>query len=715
MIRFIELAFALLVITSATGALGGYKAVTPRKDLKPGQIAVTKPGSYAEAGKTYVLMNDISSPASAVFLGKDVTLDLNGHTIAYADGGYQHVPNMSFEDGLTGWDVSKAPGAKVQDMHMIHPMVGDNVCVLPEGQEIVSPYITLPVANRSYYAMVAVAEQGMRVDVNVDDERGNPVTCKYTFADNSRDCCPVLNQEPRMGGGVVFALIYGQPAGKYRIRVKAARKDCIIDEVDIRPALDVGVGIVETTRPWAYYKALHDGEDTAFFDYTKPNAGGPVEGIPVVKGEGAVTIRNGVIKSGAVGILSWGIRSTANQVRTVVENVRFEASGINTNAIKCALTDLTDCRFEIDTPWIINRHSQEYVATIGGRARSNIVNCEFIGGQGCLFITGQGSQVHGNLFANDERVTNHYCMGGGAGLKVYDNRFEPKRGSGFYIGGQGTEAHNNTFKISSSPPINEYSQTDYSCNAIRLSDYDRPRGSRDGCYNNRVHHNKMEITCQDYPGADPRYRPVANAFFVSVGGGTNWVHDNEITLVHKDPASQTATLNAFYIGGSSMGGEYYNNKVTSNVSPMWIGCPYGKARNVLMYNSTFIRAKGAEDFPTARVGWWQSSARDIGFYSIKTENTRFHVLIGDTAKESAAEVGWTLTVNAAPGAEVIILDRDGKEVVKDKAGDKGALVARLAQYRIEGDKRTETPTYTVKAGTKQQTVEMTQDRTINLK
>ena len=48
-----------------------------------------------------------------IFLGKDVTLDLNGYTVTFADGNYEHIPNYGFEDGLEHWDVSKAPGAKV--------------------------------------------------------------------------------------------------------------------------------------------------------------------------------------------------------------------------------------------------------------------------------------------------------------------------------------------------------------------------------------------------------------------------------------------------------------------------------------------------------------------------------------------------------------------------------------------------------------------------
>ena len=71
-----------------------------QKHIMPvdGIIPVSKPGSYDVPGTTYMLVNDVSSPRSAIFLGKDVTLDLNGYTITFADTSYEHIPNFSFEE-----------------------------------------------------------------------------------------------------------------------------------------------------------------------------------------------------------------------------------------------------------------------------------------------------------------------------------------------------------------------------------------------------------------------------------------------------------------------------------------------------------------------------------------------------------------------------------------------------------------------------------------
>ena len=53
---------------------------------------------------------------------------------------------------------------------------------------------------------------GMAVTINVDDEQGNPVDCKFRFGRNVRPSCPEVKRSPRLGGGVVFALVFGTTA-----------------------------------------------------------------------------------------------------------------------------------------------------------------------------------------------------------------------------------------------------------------------------------------------------------------------------------------------------------------------------------------------------------------------------------------------------------------------------------------------------------------------
>ena len=378
---------------SPNPVLAQYKQPVHRAPAK-GEIPVTEPGSYDKPGTTYILTNDISSPRSVLFLGKDVTMDLNGYTVSYAAGDYQHIPNYSFEEGLAGWDISGAPNARIEDTR-VHVFVGENILRMSAGEEINSSYINLPVADRSYFAMCEVTKREMQVSVYVEDANGNRVECITSYSDSTKVSCPMEKRSPRLGGGFIYAHINGIKAGRYRISVKA-ETDCLIDHIDIRPAMDVGIGIVEKTHPMGHNDHLYERAHSAFFDYTEDvSLGKPVPGIPVIKGKGTVTIKNGIIRNGTTGVLSWGIQSTAGDVTIILDNVRIVTSGINTSAVDVPQATITDCYFDVKSPFIINRHGAEFYAVdLIGEKPSEVSYSEFFGGQGCLVFKGNYSKIH---------------------------------------------------------------------------------------------------------------------------------------------------------------------------------------------------------------------------------------------------------------------------------------------------------------------------------
>jgi len=218
-----DLMFILvLAVLITTGVKAQYKQPV-HKTITEGVIPVTSPGNYEKAGSTYMLQKDISGEKSTIFLGKDVTLDLNGYTITYADGNYGHVANYGFEEGLAGWDISKAPGAKIESTAEVHAFIGYKLLRLKAGDEISSSYVNLPVAGRSYYAMCGVTgnyyndmggdmSKDMRVSIYVEDEGGNEVRVITRYGDSTRLSCPVLNRSTQLGGGFVFAHLNNLPA-----------------------------------------------------------------------------------------------------------------------------------------------------------------------------------------------------------------------------------------------------------------------------------------------------------------------------------------------------------------------------------------------------------------------------------------------------------------------------------------------------------------------
>jgi hypothetical protein len=723
------LMFSLLV--TAIQASSQYHPSGHRK-LLAAEIPVQKAGSYARPGATYVLTRDISSATSTLFLGKDVVLDLNGYTVRYADGHYQHIPNSGFEEGLKGWDISKAPGARLKNTADVHVFLGKKLLSLQAGDEIRSPYVYLPVANRSYFAMCGITgryyhdmkkypDDEMKISLYVEDEKGHEITCMTRYADSTRVSCAVENKQPRLGGGFIYAHLNHLPAGRYRVRVKAV-SDCLLDEIDIRPAMDVGISIIEKTVALAHYDQVAQESRPptlpSFFDYTEDAAAGrPLSSLPQVSGGGTIVIRNGVIESAATGILSWGIQSSARNVKVILENVWIKTAGISSGAADISWVKISHCRFDADMPFLIQRHVGLCSVITRGNHASEIAYSRFYGGQGCLSVHGKYSLVHDNLFVNEQTETNHYCiMGTGDSSKVYNNRFEPRQGSGIYVS-RYTEVFNNVFRISTSPPTCEYGREEYSTAAVRLGDYHARPGSPEASIGNSIHDNQIYITARDYP-APESYIPMAWGIFYSASGGENEVYRNLITVNKTDRSPKVKTAALYICGGPKyFGGRFYENRIVTNVPAAWVATMYGGASNSRLYNNTIIPLNKAE-FKTFTIGFEGCSdcvARNVEFRSNEVKGAGFSLEATD--QNHSYSVYWSLRLKLTdpqgrPLKErpVTILDRQDSAVLSAKTDQAGMLKTELQEYSVDGkDRKVRTP-YTIVAGTVKKQIDLNRNR-----
>jgi hypothetical protein len=718
------LSIMVLATLMQTGINAQYKQ-SGHKPLPEGAIPVTASGSYGSAGATYMLQNDISGDGSTIFLGRDVTLDLNGYTITYAAGNYGHVQNYGFEDGLSGWDLSKAPGAKLENTADVHAFIGNKLLRLRAGDEIASSYVYLPVAGRSYFAMCGLTgnyyedmggdlRKDMRISIYVDDENGKEVRVNTIYGDSTRVSCPVLNRSAQLGGGFIFAHLNHLPAGKYRIRVKA-ETDCLVDEIDIRPAMDAGIGIVGKTDPMGHYDHLYNRNHAAFFDYTADvTVGKPVAGIPVVSGTGTVTIKNGIIKNGTEGVLSWGIQSTAPNVRVLLDNVKIISSGINTTAADLLQATVTNCTFDIQNPFIINRHGSEFYAVdLQGEQPSEVSYCEFYGGQGCLCFKGKFSAIHHNYFANRQTVTNHYSvMAMGDGSWIFENIFEPEIGSGIEIfRHRNIEIFNNVFRINAAPPSCEY-HLHLSTNGIRIADYGAAAGSPEGCYGNRIYNNKFYISGRKYEKY-PDFIPMASALFYSTSAGDNEVFGNDIVINQANPETDAQAF-AFYIG-NAIGGRLNNNTIITNVTPIWVASSYGRAENTVLTGNRIIKsANSVVDFTPIRMGSLEQPdylAVGTEFHSNDLSGLKFGV--DATDQHHSYAVYWTLLIrakdksgNIAGDRKVEIFDRNNKRIMSDKTDIHGLLKVELPEYHLQGSVKTELSPYMIVIGNKKMYAEL---------
>lgn len=698
LMRFMFLPSLIIALTTAAQQ----KPVIHRA-LAPGEIPVSKPGYYGDPGSTYVLTNDIVSKRSAIFLGRDVTLDLNGYQIIYAAAAYDTLQNGGFEKGTASWDLSRAPGARIRNTADVHEFVGDKLLSLEEGDEVRSDWIELPVARRSYIAMVGITgrhfhdpkmkgdlKNEMKLSVYVEDEQGRTVSCKTRYIDSIQESAIVEKRSPRLGGGFIYAHLQGLPAGKYRIRVKADT-DCLIDELNILPAMDVGIGIVGRTYARGHFDHLYNSELTAFFDYTaNSSTGAPLDFIKPVTGAGTVTIRNGFIVQAAKGAISWGLQSTANDVHVVLDQVQFRSQGYNSTSVDVPQATITNCRFEVYNPFLINRHgSNFYAVDLRGKGPSEVAYSTFIGGQGCLVFKGRHSSVHHNFFANNQAVTNHYSiMAMGDSSRIFNNQIIPIRGSGIEIYTRKyIEIFNNEISVQSSPPTCEYGREEYSANAIRIADYRAKPGAANGAFGNRVYNNRITVKAINFPQPES-YVPLSWAFFYSASGGDNEIFGNDIEIIHTAPASKALATAFFITGGTEgFGGNFYNNRIRTNVPAFWIAGKYGGTVRTRIANNTIIRTEEAlPSFRPFRMGF--DYCRDCIARDVVLES---NTIINDTMSIQVEGAGhsyqekWKLQLRvqdtkgqSLAGRTVLLRNARGEEVatgITNEAGEWSATVA----------------------------------------
>jgi len=311
-------------------------------------------------------------------------------------------------------------------------------------------------------------------------------------------------------------------------------------------------------------------------------------------------------------------------------------------------------------------------------------------------------------------------MAMGDGSKIFENRFEPEIGSGIEIfRHRNIEIFNNEFHIVAALPSCEYNDN-YSTNAIRMADYGAAAGSPEGCYGNRVYNNKFFITGRKYEKY-PNYIPIANAFFYSASAGENEIFGNDIIVTQENPGTD-AEAYAFYIG-NSRGGKLYNNRIRSNVTPVWVASTYGRAENTELRENTFGKFPASvSDFPLVKMGSLEQP--DFLAYGTKFISNEFPGLsfsIDATDQKHQYTVYWTLTIalhdktgKAMPGHEIRISDRNGKEITRLLTDKEGRISIELPEYGAEGAVKKYSAPYTIFAGSKKLETGLTKNTALNM-
>ncbi len=109
---------------------------------------------------TYILDTDVTVNGTAFVIGgKNITLDLNQHSVTYGAAAPLNVVNGGFEQGsgrnVTGWDLSAAPDAALGSND--YYLFGNNVLRFTNitgTESVLSDAIAIPAANREYTATI---------------------------------------------------------------------------------------------------------------------------------------------------------------------------------------------------------------------------------------------------------------------------------------------------------------------------------------------------------------------------------------------------------------------------------------------------------------------------------------------------------------------------------------------------------------------------------
>ena len=114
-------------------------------------------------------------------------------------------------------------------------------------------------------------------------------------------------------------------------------------------------------------------------------------------------------------------------------------------------------------------------------------------------------------------------------------------------------------------------------------------------------------------------------------------------------------------------GQFYNNRITTNVPAAWVASRYGGAKDTRIFNNQIIKSGSAgSDFKAIRMGWmgWKGCvAENIRFESNDISGNPFEV--DATDQDHSYSVYWTLAVRITDksgkvidGSPVKILDKE---------------------------------------------------------
>jgi hypothetical protein len=642
--------------------------------------SITTPYILSKRGAIYRLTGDIVAPRTAFGVAaRDVTLDLNGHTVTYADGVAVAIPNGGFEEPLSvGWDTTNAPHAARHEGTWHSPATKySGVASLawavpaPTEQHIVSrDAIMLP--GKYTYELSAMAfdfvsgwaadHKKIRKSVQlIDADTGQPLNIYAEHVKGSGLGQYYFNKVFRLERDTRVRIKVG--IGGDVSTVSEGR--IYIDDVSIQLANYHGVVTLSHYRASAY-----------------PD-------LPVSSASKAgLKIMNGTLQQSTRGK---GFNCEAFKgSEAEIDRVTAIVTGTDSNNVDGSWGGglyIHDSIFHNVSDRISSRHHHTGANVTIQRSRGmNLIRGNTMTGspQYAVTLTAMDNatayavEIAGNALSNNATATQAYNIGvTGSNIAIHHNTIRTQNGNGILAGGENAEVFANTIEVLLKP--NQEYGWNVSGKAIEL------RNARHAS----VHDNVVSTF------TDAEHLPVHAMVLRGSRNGIR-IFDNTFRAITADDKQRVAAFRYYHDGSEDA--QIERNVLESNSTIVM--CEEGFSRGAIFKGNILRRASQPhmEHFKTFYFGWLDKSVAAHRFVAGNFYDTDLQggasfndAYVDQTAYgKSYYSVGWSLDIlvrdaagNPVSDALVSVTNTSGSEVYSGQTRADGMLAGKayLEQYR----------------------------------
>jgi hypothetical protein len=385
--------------------------------------AAGRPIILDQPDSQYILDVNLDVPGTAlVVAAPGITLDLNGHQVVYGDDTPTTVPNGSFEDGLTAWDLNRArDGRRVPAIPGMWGQWMLQFSHFTTPQTLVSGLVTIPTVGHEYAAAITPkGTYGTTVRLSVIDAWTNQVLGSGTSPNPERGFAAVATFTPTTSHPVrlIVDLI---PTGT---------ADMALDYASVTASRDYGI---VATQQWSGELPSHL-LTPAFLRSYRTATNFTVRNGSVIQGQAHGRSSSPLYLNSLPGFTVTGVTATINGMDTDNLDASWGSDGTVTDSVFQGSTDRLSDRMHVTAAIALANFSGRAVIT--GNQIANVP-------QAGIFYNGmpaaQSLVIDGNDIAQAAIVTDGYgiILAGARSFDIGNNVIAPVKGRGILLDGWG--------------------------------------------------------------------------------------------------------------------------------------------------------------------------------------------------------------------------------------------------------------------------------------